>query len=170
MARPTKYSKTVAEGVTRMIEQGHTIKNAARAFAVSESSLNRWRSTYPEFNQAIINATDRQYYAAKRLRMAGIRTYKRQNETIRSVNPSFAAAESKVRLQTAHSVQGETNSWQGLPIQSRPLEYEPTTPYLNPNTNAVEWIDHRGILHTCSMWVWETKHKPQQQPFIADFF
>lgn len=163
MARPTKYNHDIAEGAVGLIQQGYNLRAAASAFGVSESSLSRWRDKYPEFNKKVILATKEQN--ERTCRLSGVRPYKRKAYLSPSYSPEplikTQAEEEKVRY--------EPKTWLGLLIKPQPLEYEPTDPYLNPNTKCVEWIDKGGVFHTCPMWVWEEKHRPKQESILDSF-
>jgi len=166
MARPTKYNEEIAIGVTQLIRQGYTLRVAAKAFGVSEASLSRWRVRYPDFNKAVIEATLEQQSKAQHL--SGVRTYQRK-VYLPSYSPEPLIKPQMPPSINKHSCQPQT--WLGLPIKPRPLEYEPTDYYLNLDNEQVERIDRNGVLHSCPMWVWEEKHRPRPAlPFIADFF
>lgn len=164
MARPTKYNEKTVEGVVELIKQGYNLKAVAKAFNVSEASLSRWRERYPNFNKAVVLATREQN--AKTYRLSDVRPYKRKAYISPQYNPKpltdsqVLPKEGKAKLQ--HRM------WRGLPIKPRPLEYEPTGYYVNPQTERVERIDENGVLHSCPMWVWEEKHRQNYSPFICD--
>lgn len=166
MARPTKYNKEMAEGVVELIRQGYNLRAAAQAYGASEASLSRWRERYSDFNGAVLLAIKEQNDQANRL--AGVRPYKRkaylspQYSPEPLINHQALSEEEKIRRQP--------RTWLGLPIKPQPLEYEPTEPYLNPNTRSVEWIDKSGVFHTCAMWVWEDKHRPRYKTLMDYFF
>lgn len=166
MARPTKYNKEIAEGVVELIRQGYNLRATAQVVGASEASLSRWRERYPNFNKAINLATREQSETACRL--ASIRPYKRKAY----ISPYYDTEPYKPQTQPKEEkVRRRPQMWLGLPIKPRPLENEPTDPYLNPNTKCVEWIDKSGVFHTCHMWLWEDKHRPQpQHESILDCF
>ncbi len=166
MARPTKYNKETADGIVELIKQGYNLRASAQANGVSEASVSRWREQYADFNKEVVLVAKEQNDNACRL--SGIRPYKRKAyispyyDTKPIVKPQAQPEEEKVRRQP--------KKWLGLPIKPRPLENEPTEPYLNPNTKCVEWIDKGGVFHTCPMWLWEEKHRPQPpSPIIFEF-
>jgi len=162
MARPTKYNQDLVGEIVSLIRQGYTLKAISQVVGASEASLSRWRELYPDFNKAIIEATLEQNQRAKQLRSSGIRTYRRSAY----LSPSYST-DSIIKPQTPPEkakVRHEPQTWRGLPIKPRPLDYKPTDFYLNPNTKCVEQIDQNGVLHSCSMWVWEEKHRSRPAP------
>lgn len=166
MARPTKYNRETAEGVVELIRQGYNLRAAAQAYGASEASLSRWRERYPDFNKAVVLATREQNNKASRL--SGVRPYKRKV----CISPQYSP-EPLIDHQTPsekEKVRRQPQTWLGLPIKPRPLEYEPTGYYLNPNTERVEQIDKNGVLHSCPMWVWEEKHRPHYRTLMDYFF
>lgn len=156
MARPTKYNKETADGVVELIKQGYNLRAAAQANGISEASISRWRERYADFNKDVILATKEQNNKACRL--SGIRPYKRKAYISPQYGPEPLISH---QVLSEEKVRRQPQTWLGLPIKPRPLEYEPTDPYLNPNTQSVEWIDKGGVFHTCAMWVWEEKHRPK---------
>ncbi len=164
MARPTKYNKETAEGIVELIKQGYNLRAAAQVFGASEASLSRWRKRYPAFNKAVILATKEQNDTACRL--SGVRPYKRQTY----ISPQYSSEPliDRQKLPEEEKVKRQPQTWHGLPIKPRPLDYEPTDYYLNPNTQRVERIDKNGVLQSCPMWMWEEKHRPRCEPFICE--
>ncbi len=149
-----------------LIRQGYNLRAAAQAYGASEASLSLWRERYPDFNKAVILATREQNDKASRL--SGVRPYKRK--TCISTQYGSEPLTSHQTLSEKEKVRRKPQTWLGLPIRPRPLEYEPTEPYLNPNTKCVEWIDKNGVFHTCPMWVWEEKHRPRYKTLMDYFF
>lgn len=129
----------------KLVRQGYNLRATAQVVGASEASLSRWRERYPDFNKAVNMATKEQSETACRL--AGIRPYKRKAY----ISPYYSAEPCKPQTQTEEKVRRQPQTWLGLPIKPQPLEYEPTDPYLNPNTECVEWIDKSGVFHTCPM-------------------
>ena len=164
MARPTKYNSELADGVVAMVRKGYTIKATASANGVSEASLRRWRSDYPDFNKSIIEATREQRNNVRHLSKIGVRTYTRKAE----ISPYYDQRPA-IRPSATDATPAPTH-WQGLPIRPLPLDNEPASPCLNPNSGRVEWRDKAGVLHSCPMHIWQAKHQPRYEPFIADFF
>ncbi len=157
MARPTKYSKETADGIVELIKQGYNLRASAQANGVSEASISRWRERYADFNKAVVLATKEQN--DKVCYLSGIRPYRRKAY----ISPYYSAkpiVKSQARPEEER-VRWQPKKWLGLPIKPRPLENEPTDPYLNPNAKCVEWIDKSGVFHTCPMWLWEEKHQPR---------
>lgn len=56
MARPSKYSDTVARRICKAIEAGATYKLAAKAGGVSYDTLNRWRKAREDFARRVEDA------------------------------------------------------------------------------------------------------------------
>lgn len=166
MARPTKYNRETAEGVVELIRQGYNLRAAAQAYGTSEASLSRWRERYPDFNKAVILATREQNDKASRL--SGVRPYKRKA----CISPQYSPEPltNHLALSEEEKAKQQPQTWLGLPIKPRPLEYEPTDYYVNPQTERVERIDKNGVLHSCPMWVWEEKHKPRYKTLMDYFF
>lgn len=162
MARPTKYNQNIVGEIVSLIRQGYTLSAIAQTVGASEASLSRWREHYPDFNKAVIEATKEQNERAKQLRSAGVRTYRRSAY----LSPSYDTEPAKSQpLPQETKVRHQPQKWWlGLPIKPRPLDYEPTDFYLNPNTRCVEQIDRNGVLHSCPMWVWEEKHRSRPAP------
>lgn len=129
----------------KLVRQGYNLRATAQVVGASEASLSRWRERYPDFNKAVNMATKEQSETACRL--AGIRPYKRKAY----ISPYYSAEPCKPQTQIEEKVRRQPQTWLGLPIKPQPLEYEPTDPYLNPNTECVEWIDKSGVFHTCPM-------------------
>lgn len=53
MARPSKYTKTMAVEAEKLCKLGATDKELADFFEISESTLNRWKEDHPEFWESI---------------------------------------------------------------------------------------------------------------------
>lgn len=165
MARPTKYNTEIAKGVVELVGRGYNLRAAARANGVSEASVSRWRERYVDFNRAIILATNEQN--DKACHLSGVRPYKRKAY----LSPYYGTEPmTKSQAQPEEKVRRQPQTWLGLPIKPRPLEYELTEPYLNPETQCVEWIDKDGVFHTCASWVWEEKHRPRYKTLMDYFF
>lgn len=164
MARPTKYNEKTAEGVVELIKQGYNLRAVAKAFSVSEASLSRWRERYPDFNKAVVLATKEQN--ARVCRLSDVRPYKRKAY----ISPQYSQKPltSSQVLPKEEKARPQPQTWRGLPIKPRPLEYEPTGYYVNPQTERVERIDKNGVLYSCPMWVWEEKHRQNYNPFICE--
>lgn len=167
MARPTKFNQDIAKGVANLLRQGYNLRAAAQVFGVSEASLSRWRERYPEFNKAVAKATREQNERACHL--SGVRPYKRKVHISPQYSPKPLVSHQPSTKE--EKVRRQPQTWLGLPIRPRPLDYdEPTGYYLNPNTERVERIDQNGVLHSCPMWVWEEKQRPRPiLPFVAEF-
>lgn len=158
MARPSKYNNEIAKEIVELVRQGYNLRAAAQANGISEASISRWRERYANFNKEIILATKEQNDNVCRL--SGVRPYKRKAQ----ISPYYDTEPYKAQTQSKkEKVRRQPQAWLGLPIKPRPLENEPTDPYLNPNTKCVEWIDRSEVFHTCPMWLWEEKHRPQPQ-------
>lgn len=163
MARPTKYNTEIAKGVVELVGRGYNLRAAARANGVSEASISRWRERYADFNKALVLATNEQN--DKACRLSGVRPYKRKAY----ISPQYSPEPLIITpLLKEEQMSNQPKTWRGLPIKPRPLDYEPTGYYLNPNTERVEQIDQNGVLHSCPMWVWEQKHQPSYNPFICE--
>lgn len=156
MTRPTKHNKEIAEEGVKLVKQGYNLRAAAQANNISEASISRWRDRYANFNKAVVLITKEQNDNACRL--SGIRPYKRQAYISPQYNPRPLTSR---QVLSEEKVRRQPQTWLGLPIKPQPLKYEPTDPYLNPNTHYAEWIDKNGMFHTCAMWVWEEKHRPK---------
>lgn len=53
MARPSKYKPEFARQAIKLCELGATDRDIAEFFEVNESTLNRWKQTYPEFCESL---------------------------------------------------------------------------------------------------------------------
>lgn len=84
MSRKMKLTEQIWEIIVGGVRDGYTITDACAMANVSRSTFYKWLEKYPDFNKAIVEATDLQWkYAYWRVRN-GYRGYKRP----RLVRPS----------------------------------------------------------------------------------
>lgn len=60
MGRPSKYNKETVELLKKFIRDGFTIRQACYEASISEDTFSRRRAKYPEFNEFINEAINRQ--------------------------------------------------------------------------------------------------------------
>lgn len=166
MARPRKISKGVEQRILELIGQGFCIKETAREVCVSDITIKRHREKNPEFNRRFLIASKQSEYKIRDLKRLGIRTYRRKVE----ISPDYGEITHQKPPVVAYS-KNKPETWMGLPIRPRPLDYSKDTGYyLNPNTAHVEIIQNR-IVRVCPMSLWEDRHKPQRpEPFYGAVF
>ena len=77
----SKKSKLTAERwkiITGGIRDGYTVSDACKMACIGRSTYYKWLDEFPDFNKAIVEATDLQWkYADYMVRHGGYRGYKR---------------------------------------------------------------------------------------------
>ena len=150
MARPTKYNKEIADKFIGFISDGLPIRLACIGCDISEDSIARWRSKYPNFDEAIVEASDCSWKTSESLIKYGKKRYKR-NE--RATKPFPPMAPALVPLLENYELRPkEEPSFFGFPIKDGyPDYFKETEPYYNKTSRQIEWIDKKGIFHTRSI-------------------
>lgn len=169
MARPTKFSKEIADRILGLVAEGYCVKDVAAMVGASDASIMRWRLKDPAFNKAFLEATARQWENASSIRKRGFRPYRRSGY----ISPNYYDKPHTAALHGSQRYNPPVpKTWMGLPIRKRPIPYVITLPYLNEETATVEWIDEGSyglVLHSCSMAVWKQRHQPDEKLFIGTF-
>lgn len=161
MARPTKYSQKLAEKLIDFISNGLTIKDACKGCDVSVDSFSRWRKQHPDLNRRVIESSGIQWKNAESLAKYGYRPYKRNQ------SPT-AAKYGKPLLPQIIPQLKKKPTFIGLPIKDEyPTESRKTDPYFNRNSRQIEWIDKRGVFHSCSLTAYKKKQAQKyDDPFL----
>ncbi len=172
MGRRSKYSAEVEKKLVMFIRDGLTISDACYGVGISVATFNRWRNNSAEFNEAINEATNRQWESSFALAKYGARKYRRrfqkvnncqskpQKALIKPVCSPQRVAEEAERL--------EPTTWHGLPIADM---YHPVAKanqyYYDLKRNRV-FRKVGGVLQDMSGDVWEQKHLYQyNEPFFG---
>lgn len=77
MARPTKFSKEIADRILGLVAEGYCVKDIAAMAGVSDTTIMRWRLKDLAFNKAFLEATARQWENVNYIRERGFRPYRR---------------------------------------------------------------------------------------------
>lgn len=169
MARPSKFSKEIADRILGLVAEGYCVKDVAAMVGVSDTTIMRWRLKDPAFNKAFLEATARQWENVSRIRERGFRSYRRSGY----VSPNYYEKPHTAALRGTQGYNLPTpKTWMGLPIRKRPIPYIITPPYLNEEAATVEWINEGSyglVLHSCSMAVWWRRHQISEELFVCAF-
>ena len=169
MARPSKFSKEIADRIIGLVAEGYCVKSVAAMVGISDTTIMRLRLKDPAFNKVFLEATARQWENASRIRGRGLRSYRRPCY----ISPNYYEKPHTAVLRASQGYNLPTpKTWMGLPIKKRSIPYVITPPYLNEATLTIEWIDeglYGLVLHSCSMAVWWRKHQPNDELFIGSF-
>lgn len=150
MARPTKFNKEIADKFIGFISDGLTIRLACTGCGISEDSIARWRRKNPAFDEAVVEASNREWQTSESLVKYGQRQYKR-NERATKPFPGIVPLLQNYRLKPK-----EPQTYLGFPIRDDYVRSsEETEPYYNEKTNQIEWVDKNGIFHSCSVDILE---------------
>lgn len=183
MARPTKYTPELTKRIRQYIADGLTIRDACYGVSISEDTFCRWRREKPEFAKLVQEATEAQRWSSAGLaRTSEYRRYQRrikrrqtQSESAKwpdthleakdALKQALNGPESHFASQDTVSL---TNPSFGTQIGLKERDEPPTndfgelvccTPYYNPTTNAIEWVEKetygRPVFHRCSIKKWQ---------------
>lgn len=162
MGRPSKYNEKTVGLLKKFIRDGFTIRQACYGADISEDTFSRWRSRYPEFNDIINEATNRQWESSLSLAKYGCRTYKRPSRQAKPLLDAPKASQSTIGEQFNHLVHedyaSQNGKFHGLPIRYMTMgAREIDVYYYDPSNGFVFWEDRDGITHTMSYELYDRK-------------
>ncbi len=178
MARPSKYTPELVKRITKYIADGLNICDACYGVGISADTFCRWRKEKPEFNEAINRATAAQVWSSVTLAQTSrYRRYARRQKYNTKLSPNKAEGagnhfeQNKTILGHFEASEGHItmpyDNLTGLPIKSgvsldKNGELIPCNPYVNSETNRVEWVDkftstNSLVRHVCSREIWAKK-------------
>jgi len=173
MARKSKYNPQLAEKIVQFIRLGYTLKDTSLEVRISDETIRRWRNNHPDFNDAIVKASNSQWeYSRRELKRqnSGLRIYRRQKE---STSKYYSLSNEKPVLEPLMPSQRQYVC--GLPIRPcAPDKWEATPMYYNQSSGMVEWIDRypltgRLTFHRCPLNIYEEKMEKEALQKIFPF-
>lgn len=158
--------------LTMFIRDGLTISDACYGVGISVATFNRWRNSNVKFDQAIHEATSRQWETSFALAKYGARKYRRRFQNTSNYQPKPQNAPTEP-LRSPQRVFGATEqskptSWHGLPLADmyEPVK-KPNQYYYDQKRNRV-FRKVGGVLQNMSGEVWERKHLCRyDEPFFG---
>lgn len=175
MGRPSKYNKKTVELLLKFIRDKFTIKQACHGADISEDTFSRWREKYPDFNEAVVEATSRQWESSLALAKYGCRTYKRPSRPLKRPENAYNGSQDilfngdLVDKITKDETTGQ--KFHGLPIRYMWMDVEEIdTYYYDPDSRFVFWKDRQGITHTMSYRIYERKNNPTPDYYFGEIF
>lgn len=175
MGRPSKYNEKTVELLQKFVRDGFTIRQACYGAGISEDTFSRWRTKYPEFNNAVNEATNRQWESSLALAKYGCRTYKRPSRPTKPLTDALEASQSTFDDRFNYLVheddEPQNGKFHGLPIRYLTMGAEKIDIYYyDPDTNFVFWEDKDGITHTMRYETYLRKTSPVQDYFFGEVF
>lgn len=171
MGRRTKYSAKIEDKLTMFIRDGLTISDACYGAGISVATFNRWRHDNVKFNQAINEATSRQWESSFALAKYGARKYRRRFQA-----PNYQLKTQKAitePLRTSQRVfNGASNpapsTWHGLPIANMYQPVKKTNQYYYDPEHDRVFRKVDGVLQSMSSSTWERKNfRCYDEPFLG---
>ena len=183
MARPSKYTPELVKRITQYIADGLTIQDVCYGANISADTFCRWRKEKPEFDAAIVKATEAQTWSSAALAQTSeyrryIRRQKHKQNTTKN-KPEGAntglehnnALLGLLRASQSHFDNGKQVAQTSpfgdtLPERSGPPVNEfgeliRCDPYLNTTNGRIEWVEKemygKYILHRCSVGNWSER-------------
>ncbi len=176
MSRPTKYNKKTVGLLKKFLRDGFTIKQACYGADISEDTFSRWRTRYPEFNEAVNEATNRQWESSLALAKYGCRTYKRPSRTLNLSSSNMKESQRNFENEFSTIVKKSENSvvghkFHGLPIRYMTMGVEKlNTYYYDPSNSLVFWEDNGGITRSMRYETYLKKTNPDVGYFFGEIF
>lgn len=165
MARPSKYTPELVKRITQYIADGLTIQDVCYGANISADTFCRWRKEKPEFDAAIVKATEAQTWSSAALAQTSeyrryTRRQKHKQNTIKNkpegINTGLEhnkallgllrASQSHFNNESCGQVGRADNFDDKLPERSGPPvnefgELVRCDPYLNTTNGRVEWVE-----------------------------
>ena len=174
MGRPSKYNKETVALLKKFIRDGFTIRQACYGASISEDTFSRWRAKYPEFNESINEATNRQWESSLALAKYGCRTYKRPSRPVKPLENANNGSQSISNDNLADKLNENKTvrqKFHGLPIRYMWMGAEKLDAYYyDPDSGFVFWEDKQGITHTMTYEVYERKVNPTPDYYYGEIF
>ena len=175
MGRPSKYNEKTVELLKKFIRDGFTIRQACYGVDISEDTFSRWRAKYPEFNDVVNEATNRQWESSLSLAKYGCRTYKRPSRPAKPLTDALEAPQDtfddRFNRLVHEDDEPQNGKFHGLPIRHMTMGTEKiNTYYYDPSNGFVFWEDRNGITHTMAYETYKRKTNPVQDYFLGEVF
>ncbi len=174
MGRPSKYNEKTVELLKKFIRDGFTIRQACYGAGISEDTFSRWRAKYPAFNEAINEATNRQWESSLALAKYGCRTYKRPSRVIRPLENAYNGSQGisdNALIDRMSKDETAGHKFHGLPVRYMWMDVEKNdTYYYDPDSRFVFWRDKDGITHTMRYETYLKKTNPNIDYFFGEIF